>query len=89
MGALVTYNDHPIIIAGGGRYGYDNGSTSETFDENENKNWGKIDKIPIAGSRLWGHSAVVLGDKVYTFGGDNGNLVNTLDRVDYWKQRKT
>ena len=72
---MVTYNGHPIIIGGWG----DSGSTSETFDKNKTKNWGRMDTIPIEGDYLRHHTAVVLGGKVRRFGGDNGD---EIDRVD-------
>ena len=81
--AMVTYNGHPIIIGG---CGYDDGwectsgSTSETFDKNKNKNWGRMDTIPNDGTYLIYHTAVVLGGKVRTFGGYNRN--REIDRVD-------
>ena len=82
---MVTYNGHPIIIGGyvqhRKHYKGDSGSTSETFDKNENKNWGRMDTIPIDGDYLSDHTAVVLGGKVRTFGGWNGN--NEIDRVDF------
>ena len=81
--AMVTYNGHPIIIGGCGWDGIKclSGSTSETFDENKNKNWGRMDTIPIDGTILHGHTAVVLGGKVRTFGGYKDNY--KIDRVDY------
>ena len=80
---MVTYNGHPLIIAGSGSS--ISGRTSETYESGTNKNWGKIENIPITGYYLAYHTAAVVGNKVYTFGGYNGNYVT--DRVDYLKSR--
>ena len=81
---MVTYNGHPLIIAGGyDYYSGNSGSTSETYQSGTNKNWGKVQNIPITGDYLYDHTAAVVGKKVYTFGGCNGNHVT--DRVDYLK----
>ena len=74
-GAMVTFNGNPLIIGGWG--GYD---TSETFNPADNSNWGRMDQIPIAGSDFYAHSALVLANKVWTFGGYMGN--GAIDRVD-------
>ena len=37
--------------------------------------WGKINNIPITGSILYEHTAAVIDDKVYTFGGYTGDMV--------------
>ena len=80
---MVTYNGHPIIIGGWG-----DGSTSETFDKNKNKNWGRMDTIPIDGDYLSDHTAVVLGGKVRTFGGYKGKINGNYetDSLDYSKK---
>ena len=81
---MVTYNGHPLIIAGSGSS--DSGSTSETYQSGTNKNWGKIENIPITADYFYVHTAAVVGNKVYTFGGEtkiNDNYVT--DRVDYLK----
>ena len=73
--AMVSYNGHPLIIAG---YSYKRASTSETYKEENNENWGKINNIPITRSQLYSHTAAVVGDKVYTFGGYKGDMVDYL-----------
>ena len=82
LSALVSYNGNPLIIAGGYQNS-ESGSTAEIYKIGTAENWEKTNDIPITGPKLYYHTAAVLGDKVYTFGGWNGN---SIDRVDNSKQ---
>ena len=61
--AMVLYRKEPVVIGG---YDYGSGNSAEIFEAAEGK-WTQTEKMPTPS--LYGHSALVVNDRIYTFGG--------------------
>ena len=62
--AMVLYREEPVVI--GGRGPFSSGKLAEIFGAAEGK-WRETEKMPTPS--LWLHSALVVNDRIYTFGG--------------------